>query len=337
MPVIKREMAGPSPRTSGFGRTDGAGRPKRQRGQDPYPAVAMLSLPTLWTVFVVNFLSVGLIWAYVARSYPKLDAARFWVASAFTGAFGALLASAIMVIPGSLLPLLAGGTVMIFAAFLAAMGIQRFYGRPVGWRLAWYVTGLTFAALFIFVKIYDSMTMRVLVYSIGQSMPFAITLKLLMTKHDGRAHPGARLAGVIACLIIAIYVVRAVGNLAGVDMSFARSSTGQGVLTLGLIFLSMAFNFGFLLMAIDRLRNEVADLALLDDLTGVGNRRLLVQRLTEECARSERSGEPFALLVIDLDGFKQVNDTLGHEAGDELLIAVAKNLQAAVRLSLIHI
>ena len=117
------------------------------------------------------------------------------------------------------------------------------------------------------------MTMRVLVYSIGQSLPFAMTLKLLLAKHDGRVHPGARLAGVISCLIIAIYAIRAIGNLAGIDISFARSSMGQGVLTLGLIFLSMAFNFGFLLMAIDRLRNEVADLALLDDLTGVGNRR----------------------------------------------------------------
>jgi diguanylate cyclase (GGDEF)-like protein len=81
----------------------------------------------------------------------------------------------------------------------------------------------------------------------------------------------------------------------------------------------MAWNFGFLLMAIDRLRNEVADLALLDDLTGVGNRRHLLQRLTEECAKSERSGVPFALLVIDLDGFKAVNDTHGHAAGDACL------------------
>ena len=72
-------------------------------------------------------------------------------------------------------------------------------------------------------------------------------------------------------------------------------------------------------MAIDRLRNEVADLALLDDLTGVGNRRHLLQRLSEECARSERSGEPFALLVIDLDGFKAINDTHGHAAGDACL------------------
>jgi len=85
------------------------------------------------------------------------------------------------------------------------------------------------------------------------------------------------------------------------------------------VFLSMALNFGFLVMAIDRLRNEVADLALLDDLTGVANRRHLTQRLSEECARSERSGAPFALLVIDLDSFKTINDTYGHAAGDACL------------------
>src|SRR5207248_1948547 len=64
---------------------------------------------------------------------------------------------------------------------------------------------------------------------------------------------------------------------------------------------------------------EVADLALQDDLTGVGNRRHLLQRLTDECTRSDRSGETFALLVIDLDGFKAINDTHGHAAGDACL------------------
>src|ERR1700744_3635128 len=81
----------------------------------------------------------------------------------------------------------------------------------------------------------------------------------------------------------------------------------------------MFCNFDCLLMAIDRLRNEVADLALMDDLTGVGNRRQLLQRLTEECARSDRSDQPFALLVVDLDNFKTINDTHGHAAGDACL------------------
>ena len=106
----------------------------------------MLSVPTLWTVFVVNFLAVGLIWAYVMRSYPNLEAARFWTASCFTAALGAVLAMLRVVAAGSLLPLLTGGVVMIFAACLAAMGISRFYNEPVNWRGAALTTGLSFAA-----------------------------------------------------------------------------------------------------------------------------------------------------------------------------------------------
>ena len=94
----------------------------------------MLSVPTLWTVFVINFLALGLIWAYVMRSYPSFEAARFWTGSAFAAAAGAALAMLRVVFTDSLLPLLAGGTVMIFAACLAAMGIKRFFDQPVTWR-----------------------------------------------------------------------------------------------------------------------------------------------------------------------------------------------------------
>jgi diguanylate cyclase (GGDEF)-like protein len=168
---------------------------------------------------------------------------------------------------------------------------------------------------------HDSVPMRISIYSIAQSLPLILGVKLLLRPHEGRINPGARLAGIVAILIIAIYGVRLVAGLThiGGEFSFARFNQFQSALILLLVFLSMALNFGFLLMAMDRLRNEVADLALLDDLTGVGNRRHLLQRLTEECARSARSGEPFALLVIDLDGFKAVNDTYGHAAGDACL------------------
>jgi diguanylate cyclase (GGDEF)-like protein len=297
-----------------------AGSGRQNRGQDDArAAVAMLSVPTLWTVFVVNFLAVGLIWAYVAHTYPRFEAARFWAGSSFVASTGGFAAMLIMVIPGTLLPLFIGGVVMIFAAHLAAMGIERFYEQPVSWRRSILTTGLTGSAILFFIFAYDSAPMRVLAYSIGQALPFVLTLKYLFRNEDGRVNPGARLAGVVACLIIAIYAFRTIGNLIGFDFSFMHSNLSQAGLTLALIFLSMSFNFGFLLMAIDRLRNEVADLALLDDLTGVGNRRQLVQRLSEESARSERSGEPFALLVIDLDGFKTINDTHGHAAGDACL------------------
>src|ERR1700754_794015 len=280
----------------------------------------MLNVPTMWTIFVVNFLSLALIWAYVMRCYPKFEAAPFWTGSAVFAAAGAAMAI-VRFVSDSLFTLIIGGSVIVFAACLAAMGIKRFYGQTVAWRGTALITGLTAAGLTFFTFGYDSMAMRITIYSVGSMLPLTLTLKLLLREQDGRKNPGARLAAIVAILIIAIYAFRVVGFLfhLGGDFSAVSSNPVQSALMVALTFLSMALNFGFLLMAIDRLRNEVADLALLDDLTGVGNRRHLLQRLTEECARSERSNEAFALLVIDLDGFKGINDTHGHAAGDACL------------------
>jgi diguanylate cyclase (GGDEF)-like protein len=281
----------------------------------------MLSVPTLWTVFVINFLALGLIWAYVMRSYPAFAPARFWTASAFVASAGASIATLRVVMTDSLLPLVLAGTALILAICLAAMGIRKFFDQPLTWRFTWLVTGLGFAGLFLFTFGFNSVPGRLTVFSIAETIPLALNLRLLLASHQGRVNPGARLAGIVSVFIIAIFGVRLLSGLTGFAGGFAYAyfSPVQSVLVLVLVFLSMALNFGFLLMAMDRLRNEVADLALLDDLTGVGNRRHLVQRLTEECARSERNGQPFSLLVIDLDGFKGINDTHGHAAGDACL------------------
>jgi len=280
----------------------------------------MLSVPTLWLVFVVNFLALGLIWTYVTRSYPNFTAAPMWTGSAFLAALGAGI-SMLRGILDSILPLLAGGTIMILACCLAATGVRRFYGQDMSWRVTAAVTGLSFAGLSFFIAVIDYMPMRVFIYSLGMSIPMAMTLKLLLAPQHGRVNPGARLAGITAILILAINLVRGGGAILhiGGEVSFSRFSDFQAALILLLVFLSMAWNFGFVLMAIDRLRAEVADLALIDDLTGVANRRQLLRRLVEECAIAQRTDEPFAILVIDLDGFKEINDNHGHAAGDACL------------------
>jgi diguanylate cyclase (GGDEF)-like protein/hemerythrin-like metal-binding protein/PAS domain S-box-containing protein len=68
-----------------------------------------------------------------------------------------------------------------------------------------------------------------------------------------------------------------------------------------------------------------------DALTGLPNRRLLTDRLTQAIERSKRSGSLLAVCFMDLDGFKKVNDTLGHDAGDEVLKLVAKRLTQTLR------
>lgn len=78
-------------------------------------------------------------------------------------------------------------------------------------------------------------------------------------------------------------------------------------------------------------QQQLADLARRDALTGLPNRRHFEEALEAAAARARRSGQPMALVYLDLDGFKRVNDTLGHEAGDLLLIEVGRRLRAQVR------
>jgi diguanylate cyclase (GGDEF)-like protein len=73
--------------------------------------------------------------------------------------------------------------------------------------------------------------------------------------------------------------------------------------------------------------------ALHDALTGLPNRLLLADRLRQAIHGAERSGHVFALAYLDLNGFKEINDNHGHDAGDEVLKAIAARLQAGLRAS----
>jgi len=77
--------------------------------------------------------------------------------------------------------------------------------------------------------------------------------------------------------------------------------------------------------------SALESLALHDTLTGLPNRRLLMDRLSLAIAHARRNKGSMAVMYLDLDGFKQINDTLGHDAGDTLLSMVAARMVAAVR------
>jgi len=85
--------------------------------------------------------------------------------------------------------------------------------------------------------------------------------------------------------------------------------------------------------AAERIATQMSFMAEHDFLTGLPNRSLLSDRLAQSIARARRRGNKVALLYIDLDHFKRINDSLGHAAGDQLLQLVARRLQSCVRLS----
>src|SRR6266566_3253937 len=111
----------------------------------------------------------------------------------------------------------------------------------------------------------------------------------------------------------------------------------------GLIALVVIFNIYTISqqILIKRLRRQLAEkqghsellrnLAMVDPLTGLYNRRFAEQRLAAEVARSERKGHPLTILTLDLNSFKQINDTYGHPAGDQVLQEFAACLNQVIR------
>jgi diguanylate cyclase (GGDEF)-like protein len=86
-----------------------------------------------------------------------------------------------------------------------------------------------------------------------------------------------------------------------------------------------------ILSQIESRAQEIYRMAVLDPLTGLYNRRFGQERLREEMSRAERYGRSLIIVLLDIDGLKQVNDKFGHLAGDEVIKYFAKCLQKAIR------
>jgi len=95
--------------------------------------------------------------------------------------------------------------------------------------------------------------------------------------------------------------------------------------------LSFFWSMGFILMVSQRLRNDLMEVATMDVLTHIPNRRATQAFLEKELSRVQRSQGEFAVLLIDIDNFKQVNDRWGHAVGDDVLVKIANIFQSMIR------
>ncbi len=232
-----------------------------------------------------------------------------------------------------LFPVIIGNSLMILACCFAWAGIRQFYGRPAPMRFSILLTAVTAILLGIFTVVDDDINIRLAILSVSNGIPLGLAVRELRSRPEPARSPGADLASLMLGCILVMHIIRSVCAFLGVggQISFVDFNTFQAGAFLVLIFAGMMANFGFVLMAIDRLRAEVADLALVDDLTGLANRRHFMVRLSEECVRAERTCKPCTLLILDLDGFKAINDEYGHGAGDACLRDFARVTKSLLR------
>lgn len=137
-------------------------------------------------------------------------------------------------------------------------------------------------------------------------------------------------------LILTIYLLRAFNLLS--SQQFGRSlpisiapHSIQLIIFLCVLGLFITETMGFILMIKQRSDREFLSLAMTDPLTGIFNRRAFMANADKECSIAQRHGLPLALLMIDVDHFKKINDHYGHPTGDAVLAQIARILTSRLR------
>lgn len=151
---------------------------------------------------------------------------------------------------------------------------------------------------------------------------------LLVLRHRGEAAASSRFTGAIFALSAALHLV--CGLLA---LLIDVPAVNWALLHAANILLLIGWNFGFLMLIGQRNQERISDLANHDELTGVHSRRAFMSMARQLFSVVERQHKPFAVLMLDVDHFKQVNDTYGHAAGDEILKRFAANCMDCLRHS----
>ena len=220
-------------------------------------------------------------------------------------------------------------TIFLTGLLLQADAIREFGGsRPGRWHL---VAGGVATFLLLWAVMDDYLQLTLATSTIFSALLFSIAvLAARLAPESGHGKWILTGMNLLAAMALA-------GRVAGVASAPERypnlmaPELPQIIAFVVLFCAIIGSTFAFLLMHRDRAEDVIRRLAMVDALTGLLNRRALLEQAERELARARRAAVPFTVLMIDLDHFKRVNDVHGHQTGDRVLADFAGRLRDCVR------
>ncbi len=268
---------------------------------------------------------------FIRRSYPRhIGGLGYWASAAALWFFGAMLLGGRNLGLSDLVVVLLPNLMLMGGALLYYMGCRIFFGQSTQWR-SWLVLFIVFCLGFAWwLYVQRSYINRLIFFVLTVLVLYSANLRVLLQ------HGGKRLAVRLVETFLVFQIVVVLFRLATLpaDMTANRlyDQTLIQIIYLGsYVITHFFFTVGAVLMATDRLVIELENLARNDPLTQLPNRRTLFECMEKEIARAQRSGRGPAVLMFDLDHFKAINDTQGHQHGDKVLTHFAQILKAQLR------
>lgn len=165
------------------------------------------------------------------------------------------------------------------------------------------------------------------------NIPISLASAYILLRSNNHAY---RSGAYLTAISLILYALVSLGRTLTAIISPREIEPGQtatnSISILVVYILSYLWTAGFILMISQRLQFHLNELVMNDMLTRVRNRRAMHQLLDYELRRAERKVKDFSIILLDVDHFKRVNDTYGHDTGDEALKWMATNLQATARI-----
>ena len=225
-----------------------------------------------------------------------------------------------------------GDTLVALVYALILTGVEHFFGVRRLTRAAWLLVGLVFALTWYFTSVRDSITARILVND-TTTLAFRLLIGIELLRHPRRRH--LRTLSGLMFLFAAISAVDLWDTLIHAGPHNAqewmhRQSHQQLSLLVTLFFFVAIGQLLFLLLNGELVR-QLEQQATHDFITGTLNRLGLDRILDAEISRSHRDGRTLSAAIVDIDRFKQINDSLGHAEGDRTLIAIAHAIRDGLR------
>lgn len=288
---------------------------------DPRSLIAMAGLMAALMAVVLYFMR---------RYYPpSIQGIGYWASAPLMWLVATVMFSGRGVFP-DLFSMVVANTLLLLGTTAFYVGCRRFLGHGGGWRL-WGTVAALSALVFAWLTYgHPSYPLRLGSFTALMICIYAANLRFLL-RHGGKRFP-VRLVEVVLVLHIGVLAVRLSTTLFGRAGNDLMEPSLYQTLYIGAYVLTvLMLSIGAVLMATDRLTTELNHLATHDALTHTLNRRALLERFEEELARSQRTGKGPALMMLDLDHFKAVNDTRGHQHGDAVLVHFVQRAQAVLR------
>ena len=288
----------------------------------------LLHLPTLLLATVVAsvVMAVGLL---VVGNDRRREGLGLWAVALLMQALAYVLLAGRGKLPDAISIVLAN--TVLAAVFACVLGAAfQFQGRSLPWARMLVPVAATAVLFTLFLD--DYLARLVLA---GIIFPLQLALPLWELCHPGQHRSGRGTWLVATGLLLQAIVLVVRGALAAQGAMPAeglmQESVAQHLTFLATFVTVQASSFGFVLMAKDRADEANRRLAAQDPLTGVPNRRSTIAALDRSVAQAVRAHEPLALMMVDIDHFKRINDGLGHLGGDEVLCRVVDVLRERLR------